>query len=132
MSEELIEYFIVNEDLVDQEGNPTTMSGGKLAVQVAHVATEMAWDLREMDIHGYPPGRSFREWFMSDLHKKVILRAHESMINRIAEDANVPSYLTKDAGLTELSPNQITCIGLLPCYKSDLPKYIQRLQLYKG
>jgi peptidyl-tRNA hydrolase len=140
MSEELIQYYIVNEDLVDKENNPVKMSGGKLAVQVAHVATEMAYAVgrnKEFKKAAYFSStaieNNFDKWYNSDLHKKIILRAHEKIIDKVLNDKNITwCVCTRDAGLTEIKEGQLTVVALPPCYKSDLPKYIQRLQLYRG
>ncbi len=142
LDEELIQFYIVNEDLVDQSGKPVKMSGGKLAVQVAHVATKIAVKATRDSCEGIhiPDDEwkyliKFGEWFASPLHKKVILRAHEKIIKRIVADIDekvLHGAHTIDAGLTELKPDQITVVGLFPCKKLELPKYIQRLQLYRG
>jgi peptidyl-tRNA hydrolase len=136
MQEELIQYYIVNEDLVDKENNPVKMSAGKLAAQVAHVATKLAVDgtreyAKSIDSE---IGRAFIRWYSSNLHKKIILQAHQKVIDKIIYDSNLYGRVkfTKDFGLTEIKPNQTTVVGLMPIYKSDLPKYIQRLQLYRG
>lgn len=135
--EELIQYYIVNEDLIDKNNQPVKMSAGKLAAQVAHVATEIAFNMgrdfesnfRSIDAY------LFDEYLHDDLHKKILLRAHIKTINRMTSDINVGHLCgtyTEDAGLTELKEGQVTVIGLFPRYKSDLPSYIQRLQLYRG
>lgn len=121
---ELIQYFIVNEDIKDREGNIVQMSGGKLAVQVAHVEVAITLDFQNDPV--------FDQWAYSDLHKKIILRAHEKKILQLIKDHEGIVYWTKDAGLTEIAPDQITVIGLPPMTRDDAQLYVKRLQLYKG
>lgn len=123
--DELIQYFIVNEDLVDKNNQPVKMSGGKLAVQVAHAEVDIT-------LHALnTKDELFEKWYRNPLHKKIILRAHKKVFDRIFNESDLWWARTLDFGLTEIAPHQLTVIGLMPMYKNDLPKYIQRLQLYK-
>jgi peptidyl-tRNA hydrolase len=139
MSEELIQYYIVNEDLVDKDNNLVKMSAGKLAAQVAHVATDIAVQAVNYINEGiHVPDDDwieldkFIKWHRSKAHKKIILQAHEKVLNRVFEDESIWVARTIDFGYTELKPGQVTVVGLMPSYKSDLPSYIQRLQVYRG
>lgn len=112
MDDELIEYFIVNSEL--------NMSPGKVAAQVAHVATIIAvennikrWDL-------------FHQWYESD-QKKIILRGKQKDLEKLIEAG---FYYIRDIGCNEVEPNSLTCVGLPPMLKSNAKKYMKRLQLY--
>jgi PTH2 family peptidyl-tRNA hydrolase len=111
MENEIIQYYIVNKDI--------TMSPGKLAAQVAHVATIIAMD----NFHE----SYFQEWFNND-QKKIILKGKEKTLLRLIEHPFV--YYIRDNGLTEIPKGTLTAIGFIPMYRSEAQEYIKRLQLY--
>lgn len=51
-------------------------------------------------------------------------RAHEECLN-----LNLPCFLVTDAGRTIFPEPTKTCMAIGPCYKTDLPKFIQKMQL---
>ena len=83
IEEELVQYFIVNQDV--------RMSAGKLAVQVAHVATQIAVE--------YGADATFQKWHSSALHKKIVLQGKEEELRSLIDYGFVA---TRDAGLTEI------------------------------
>jgi len=112
LDNEIVEYFVVNSEL--------NMSAGKVAAQVAHVATIIAvgknnkrWDL-------------FWQWYELD-QKKIILRGKQKDLEKLI-DAGF--YYIRDNGLTEIEKGSLTCVGLEPMPKSEAQKYVKRLQLY--
>jgi PTH2 family peptidyl-tRNA hydrolase len=111
--DELVQYFIVNEEV--------RMSAGKLAVQVAHVATQMAIE------HG--EDESFKKWHSSELHKKVVLQCKEKDLLKLIDDGFAH---TRDAGLTEIPAGTLTVVGLPPMKRSEAKKIVGRFQLFKG
>lgn len=113
MEDELVQYFIVNEDV--------KMSAGKLAVQVAHAATQIAIEYREDE--------TFQKWHNGDLHKKVVLQCKEKDLLKLIDCGFAH---TRDAGLTEIPTGTLTVVGLPPMKRSDAQQYVKRFQLYKG
>jgi len=100
---------VVREDL--------KMSGGKLAVQVAHAAVSCAIQAKARKT----------EWFSSwyrEGQRKVVVRAKclEDLIalKDKASRAGIPNELITDAGLTELPPNTTTCLGIGPAPQSHI------------
>ena len=87
------------------------LSEGKMAVQVAHAATICALEAK----------RSRRKWFsewMKEGQRKVVVRAHDlqhlEQLKKKAEKNNLPVALVQDAGLTEVPPGTVTCLGIGP------------------
>ncbi|UCE46119.1 MAG: peptidyl-tRNA hydrolase [Methanobacteriota archaeon] len=87
------------------------MSGGKLAVQVAHAAVSCALDARSKK------PKWFAEWYRQG-QRKVVLRATDLDELRVLEakaaHAGLPRAMITDAGLTELPPETTTCLGIGP------------------
>lgn len=111
MEEEIVQYFVVNKDL--------NMSSGKIAAQVAHVATIITLHMvKEADMF-------FEKWFNTD-QKKIILRGKQKDLEKLVE---LGFDYIKDNGLTEIPANSLTCVGFPPRPKSELQKFVKRLQL---
>jgi len=114
MEDELIQYFIVNNEL--------NMSKGKISAQVAHVATIVAYDIIIFKKHLY---LTWLEWFQND-QKKIILRGKQKDLEKLVEQG---FYYIKDNGLTEIAPGSLTACSLGVMKRSEAQKYIKRLQL---
>ena len=87
------------------------MSGGKLAVQVAHAAVSCALDAKSRK------SKWFAEWYREG-QRKVVLRVTDleelTALEHRAARAGLPRALIADAGLTELPPGTTTCLGIGP------------------
>jgi len=81
-------YYIINSDL--------NMSKGKIAAQVSHVAMQLG------KVYGV-------------IGRAIVLKASETELWRylsLTADPRIPPmYYIKDAGLTEVPPDSLTCIG---------------------
>lgn len=93
------------------------MSGGKLAVQVAHAAVSCAFKAKA----GKPDW--FSAWFKEG-QRKVVVRTKtlEDLLalKDRASRAGIPNELITDAGLTELPPSTTTCLGIGPAPESQV------------
>ncbi len=87
------------------------LSRGKLAVQVAHAAVMAALDAKAHH------RKWFAEW-VAEGQKKVVV--HGGTLPEIralhaqARALRLPNALVEDAGLTELPPGTVTCLGIGP------------------
>lgn len=126
MEDEIVQYFVVNSEL--------NMSVGKIAAQVAHVATNItldigqSWDF-ECDDPKYDEHEkyvdSFKEWHENN-QPKIILRAKEKDLLKLI---NLGWYYIRDNGRTEIPENSLTVVGCAPNYKSELQRIVKRFQL---
>lgn len=99
---------------------------GKLATHVAHAAVEsFVKTLSEKP-------EIARKW-LSQGQKKVVLKVsnlHELLeIYREAIREGLVAVLIRDAGLTQLEPGTITCVGIGPDYSSKIDKITGKLKL---
>ncbi|MGQ9759814.1 MAG: peptidyl-tRNA hydrolase Pth2 [Candidatus Methanomethylicaceae archaeon] len=102
------------------------MSKGKTAVQVAHASVSSYLET----------SRVRPEWassWIKEGQKKVVLKAGSLdmlyHIKRSAEKEHIPNYLISDAGLTELEPGTVTCLGIGPAPSSLIDKLVGDLKL---
>lgn len=107
--DELVQYYIVNSEL--------NMSAGKIAAQVAHVATLITIDYLEEDI--------FEQWINMD-QPKIILRGKQKEMDKLIEQG---WHYIHDLGRTEIEDGSLTCIGFRPEWKSIMKPIVKRLQL---
>jgi len=102
------------------------LSPGKLAVQVAHAAVTCSLECRSRN------PRWFKNWY-NEGQKKVVVRAkdlrelHE--LKTIAEGLNITTSLVQDAGLTEIDPGTVTCLGIGPGPNPEVDKVTGSLPL---
>ena len=101
------------------------LSKGKLAIQVAHAAVSAS-----------ERAKNFEDWYpkwKSEGQKKVLVKVSnkEELIElkNIAKAKKLPYYLIKDAGLTEIPPNTITCLGIGPAPENKVDEITGSLTL---
>lgn len=100
------------------------LSRGKLAVQVAHAAVSA---LDKAD------AQAAAVWKKSG-QKKVVLRATLQTLLALkqrAEQFGLPCALISDAGLTELPPGTVTCLGIGPADEQSINKVTGSLPLLR-
>lgn len=111
-------YVLVREDI--------SIPTGKLLAQVGHAF---------IGLYEISSGTEKLSMYMNDsLHTKIALKAKNLDViyraQRECNDSKIPTYLVTDAGLTVFTEPTITVLGIGPCLKEEMPKYVQRLQLY--
>ncbi len=107
--------FVVRKDL--------DMGKGKIAVQVAHAAVTLVLNTERNRLN---------KW-MKEGQKKVVLWAKdENEIRELetkARELNIPYYEIRDAGLTQLPPDTLTCVGFGPEEDETIDKVTGYLKL---
>ena len=102
------------------------LSPGKMAVQVAHAAVTCAVQTRKNNL------RWFRSWY-SEGQKKVVVKADNMKVlyelKAIAESLGITTSLVLDAGLTEVPPGTVTCLGIGPGPNPEIDKVTGSLSL---
>ena len=93
------------------------ISKGKMAAQVAHAAVNCALKSKKSD------SSNFNKWF-SEGQKKVVVKGQNDStlqdLQRHAREVGLVSSLVTDAGLTEIPPGTITCLGIGPASDSKI------------
>ena len=93
------------------------ISKGKIAAQASHAAVNCALKSKKSD------SKNFNNWY-SEGQKKVVVKCKgESDLHKLqrhAREIGLISSLVVDAGLTEVPPGTITCIGIGPASESAI------------
>lgn len=107
--------------------NDLKISKGKAAAQVAHAAVTCALECKSKK------RRIFKRWY-EEGQKKVVLKAENlealMRLKEMADEEKLISALISDAGLTEIPPGTITCLGIGPDHESSIDKITAQLPLY--
>jgi len=102
------------------------LSRGKLAAQVSHAAVDCALRARRYDRKG------FRAWYDEGQRKVVVKVSDVARIYALREEARavgLTTALITDAGLTQVPPGTVTCLGLGPAEEAVLDRLTGELKL---
>jgi peptidyl-tRNA hydrolase, PTH2 family len=106
--------------------NDLKMGKGKLAVQVAHASVSSLEQARK-----YKP-KWVETWF-SQNQRKICVKVDSEKELRIlkgqVENAQIPNSLIEDAGLTQLEPGTVTCLGIGPLPSEIADRFTGELKL---
>lgn len=102
------------------------ISAGKMAAQVAHAAVACALKAKASE------KRLFSKW-MDEGQRKVVLKVDDlAALERIEGKARGAGLITAkitDAGLTEVPPGTVTCLGIGPSKENEVDKITGNLKL---
>jgi PTH2 family peptidyl-tRNA hydrolase len=100
---------------------------GKMAAQVAHAAVACA--LKSMKSNK----TMFKGW-MSQGQKKIVIRVQdEDELNRLkyaVDEMGIVNEMITDAGLTQIPPGTVTCLGIGPVFSSVIDPLTGSYPLY--
>ena len=102
------------------------LSKGKTAVQVAHAAVICSLRAKKKQ------RLTFSKWYQEGQKKVVVKVSDLNELRRIREEAELKGMVTelvRDAGLTEIPPGTITCVGIGPARNEDIDKVTGSLTL---
>ena len=95
------------------------LSKGKTAVQAAHVAVICALKAKKHQ------RISFSKWYQEG-QKKVVVKIKDlkelHSLRQAALEMGFIAEIVRDAGLTEVAPGTITCVGIGPARNEDIDK----------
>ena len=103
------------------------ISKGKMAVQVAHAAVNCSLKAKKFDL------LNFKDWYGDGQKKVVVKGSNESSLKQLqqhARDIGLVCSLVSDAGLTEVAPGTITCLGIGPAPESKVDEITGNLSLF--
>lgn len=102
------------------------ISPGKMAAQVAHAAVSSAMRAKSEKKEIYSA-------WMREGQRKVVLKIEDlaalEQIERKASSAGIITEKITDAGLTEVPPGTITCLGIGPAREADIDRITGHLKL---
>jgi len=102
------------------------LSPGKMAAQVAHAAVNCAFASRKRS-----PDR-FERWY-DEGQRKVVVKVDDLptlfRLKEEAEDAGLTTSVIIDAGLTEIPPHTVTCLGIGPAPEAVMDRITGGLKL---
>ncbi|EQD80263.1 Peptidyl-tRNA hydrolase, PTH2 domain protein [mine drainage metagenome] len=100
---------------------------GKMAAQVAHAAVNLA-------LHAEKKARRFSGYGKHLVTKKVVVRVSgvEELfqLKHKAEIKGLSTSIIMDAGLTQIPPGTITCLGIGPAESSEIDEITGNLPLW--
>ena len=101
------------------------LSKGKLAVQCCHASLEA------FKIAANKCLEKVSEWEQTGLKKVVLYIENEKELLDLYEKIpkKIPKKIITDAGLTQIPPGTVTCIGIGPYDAAELDKYTGKLKL---
>ena len=103
------------------------ISKGKMAAQVAHAAVTCSLQSKKSD------SSNFKRWYNAGQKKVVVNGKNESLLRELqqhARDIGLISSLVSDAGLTEVPPGTVTCLGIGPASESKINEITGNLSLF--
>ena len=99
---------------------------GKTAAQVGHACVNLALMKRNQE------RKAFRAW-LEEGQKKVVVKVpglkELYALKEAAEARGLPTTVIQDAGLTEVEPGTVTCLGIGPAASGDLDPVTGHLTL---
>jgi peptidyl-tRNA hydrolase, PTH2 family len=102
------------------------MGKGKLAVQVAHGSVS------SLELARKYKSKWVESWF-SQNQRKICVKVNSEDELRILkgklDEAQIPNALIEDAGLTQLDPGTVTCLGIGPLPAEIADRYTGELKL---
>lgn len=101
---------------------------GKLAAQAGHGFCTAMYQLMQTK------PEVVVEYFEQNQPKITVVAKNLAALERVYSecfDALLPVSFIKDEGRTVFSEPTVTVVGIGPCYRDELPKYVQRLQIMK-
>ncbi|MEA3558534.1 MAG: peptidyl-tRNA hydrolase Pth2 [Candidatus Thermoplasmatota archaeon] len=102
------------------------LTPGKLAVQVSHASVTCALETRKNN------SRWFKTWY-NEGQKKVAVKGGKLRdlyeLKAMAEGLGLATSLVQDAGLTEIEPGTVTCLGIGPGPNPEVDKVTGALSL---
>jgi len=102
------------------------LSGGKMAAQVAHAAVNCAFVAKRRTPDW------FEKWYMEG-QRKVVVKApglkELFLAKEQAEALGLVTSLITDAGMTQIPPNTVTCLGIGPGPENIVDKVTGELKL---
>ena len=103
------------------------ISKGKIAAQVAHAAVNCSLKSKKSD------SSNFKGWYKDGQKKVVVKGTNESLLRELqqhARDVGLTCSLVSDAGLTEVPPGTVTCLGIGPASESKINEITGNLSLF--
>ena len=119
--EELKIWFAIRSDL--------SMSSGKIAIQCAHAAVGLV----KLHMAAESSWSRFEEYEAHNSPKIAVRIGSEKELDRVVEECKyrLLSYVVRDAGRSEVEPGTPTVVAFGPTYRSKLPPFLKRLQLWE-
>ena len=103
------------------------ISKGKMAAQAAHAAVNCSFKSKKSD------SKNFSKWLAEGQKKVVVKCQSESVLHDLqqhAREIGIVTSLVTDAGLTEVPPGTVTCLGIGPELESIIDQITGNLSLF--
>ena len=104
------------------------LSCGKIAAQASHAAVGCAFAAKKSH------GKWLKKW-QSEGGKKVVVKVEDLselfLLETQAKAGNLTTCVIKDAGLTEVPPDTVTCLGIGPAPNESIDPITSKLKLLR-
>jgi peptidyl-tRNA hydrolase len=119
VNNEVVQYYVVNEDL--------KLSPGKLASQIAHAATISTINMVSSKQARFPDYFEYYvEWYQSGM-KKMILRGSENELETLVESG---FYAVHEKGVAEILEGKLSVVALPPMPRLLSKRFVSQFKRY--
>jgi peptidyl-tRNA hydrolase len=130
---EYVQYIVVRKDLVEQ------MGVGKMSAQVAHASLGVLLHAHKGPMVMLDNNDNIQKWLRGRFIKLVTYVKTKQKLLNLSEKLDSIGIRTKliyDSCFTVLTPEEpdgstLTCMGVIPMSRQDVPKCLKKLRLLK-
>ena len=118
-------YFLMDFKQVIAVRKDLKLAKGKLAAQASHASLGAFQKTQKIS------PKDAKVWESEGGKKVIVYVADEKELFELKEKIpkDIATFVVRDAGLTQLEPGTVTCMGIGPAQEDEIDKYTKDLKL---